>query len=68
MKITNSNLIAKILNKAKQQASAVSWDTITGKPTIPTALSQLTTDENNQRVSATEKAKTQQSIIFTYTL
>ncbi|MGV8131626.1 MAG: hypothetical protein ACP5N7_06020 [Candidatus Pacearchaeota archaeon] len=44
------------------------YNDLTNKPTIPTALSQLTTDENNQRVSTVEKVKTQQSIIFTYTL
>ena len=45
-----------------------SYNDLEDKPAIPSALSQLTTDDNNQRVSITEKTKTQQQIIFTYTL
>jgi hypothetical protein len=45
-----------------------SYNDLTDKPTIPTALSQLTVDDNNQRVSVVEKTKTQQIVIFTYTL
>ena len=35
----------------------ISYNDLVDKPTIPTKLSQLATDENNQRVSAAEKAE-----------
>lgn len=35
---------------------ATSYNDLTDKPTIPSQLSQLTTDPNNQRVSEVEKA------------
>ena len=35
----------------------ISYNNLVDKPTIPTKLSQLDTDDNNQRVSAAEKAK-----------
>ena len=53
------------------------YNQLTNKPTVPTALSQLTTDTNNQRVSetektnlptSTEKTKIVNTINFTYFL
>ena len=35
----------------------ISYNDLVNKPTIPTKLSQLATDDNNQRVSAAEKAE-----------
>lgn len=35
----------------------ISYNNLVDKPTIPTKLSQLETDDNNQRVSAAEKAE-----------
>lgn len=45
-----------------------SYNDLTDKPTIPTALSALTDDATHRLVTDDEKTKTQQSIIFTYTL
>jgi hypothetical protein len=42
MRITQSNLIAKILAKAKAQSSAVSWADLLHKPNIPEDVSDLT--------------------------
>lgn len=66
MKLTNTNLVAKILKKAKESIGAISWDSITDKPTIPSALSQLTDDSTHRTVTDTEKTLNNSKIIFTY--
>ncbi len=45
-----------------------SYNDLTDKPTIPTALSSLSEDSTHRVVTDTEKTKAQQQIIFTYTL
>lgn len=54
------------LNETLQ--GVTSYNDLTDKPTIPTALSALTDDATHRLVTDNEKIKTQQSIIFTYNL
>lgn len=56
------------LNNYRLKNVQINYNTeVSNKPTIPTALSQLTTDTNNQRVSTTDKTNYATAVSQTHT-